>query len=344
MNVRRLHNDDGAILHHRDRRCHRRRPGRRRRADHGATAPCARPSALRQAAGTTYAADGAAQIAIDDLRTGHNTGNARACANWAFTRTALGTGCFGYNADGTTVGRRPAAGFYPAPKSSRTGGIRMARPPPTSSAPRRTPRVPRVGGVDHQREQAWQRDPHPRHQRRENGFTYKTNGSSGCVPRQGRVWSSSTIVRNSNGASSRQIVSGPAPDARLSAMQAPLVNCAAGTAPDPTTRASSTSQGPDPRSADAAGRGAGASPCSRATTTTSTSSSLTTQQWSNCLIHLDPGVLLRLPQRVTEPLPLVTSPAVRRRVERELGHDRGRQLDRRTQRCRALRQPDRERE
>src|SRR3954447_6488435 len=66
--------------------------------------------ALRQVAGTTYAADGAAQVAINDLRTGFNTGNAEP-AGWAFSN-ATGTGCFGYNTDGSTVSRLPLPNFY----------------------------------------------------------------------------------------------------------------------------------------------------------------------------------------------------------------------------------------
>lgn len=80
--------------------------------------------ALRQAAGATYAADGAAQIAINNLRTGYNAGNAGNAepAGWAFSN-ATGTGCFGFNADGTTIDGVQLPSFYPAPKSARTGGV-----------------------------------------------------------------------------------------------------------------------------------------------------------------------------------------------------------------------------
>src|SRR4051812_24884825 len=71
--------------------------------------------ALREVAGTTYAADGAAQVAINDLRTGYNLGDAEP-GNWAYAN-ASGTGCFGYNVDGSTVDGIQLSSFYPG-----TGG------------------------------------------------------------------------------------------------------------------------------------------------------------------------------------------------------------------------------
>src|SRR4051812_14939953 len=78
--------------------------------------------ALRQVAGTTYAADGAAQVAINDLRSGYWTPSATATkpADWAFN-DATGTGCFGYNSDGSTVDGLQLPNFYPAAKSSGEG-------------------------------------------------------------------------------------------------------------------------------------------------------------------------------------------------------------------------------
>src|SRR5690349_1964446 len=67
--------------------------------------------ALREVAGATYAADGAAQVAINDLRTGYNLGDAEP-ADWVYTNT-LGTGCFGYNADGSTEDGLELKSFYP---------------------------------------------------------------------------------------------------------------------------------------------------------------------------------------------------------------------------------------
>src|SRR5690349_20033455 len=71
---------------------------------------------LREVAGTTYAADGAAQVAINDLRTGYNRGDAEP-PDWVYTN-ALGTGCFGYNADGTAVDGLELPSFYPGPPAT----------------------------------------------------------------------------------------------------------------------------------------------------------------------------------------------------------------------------------
>ena len=48
--------------------------------------------ALRDVARASYAADGAAQVAINDLRTGHNTGDDEPTP-WYYTNET-GTGCF----------------------------------------------------------------------------------------------------------------------------------------------------------------------------------------------------------------------------------------------------------
>src|SRR6478672_3453996 len=78
--------------------------------------------ALRQVAGTTYAADGAAQVAINDLRAGYWDPAATVTkpSGWAFNN-ATGTGCFGYNGDGSTIDGLQLPGFYPAAKSSGEG-------------------------------------------------------------------------------------------------------------------------------------------------------------------------------------------------------------------------------
>ena len=58
--------------------------------------------ALRDVARASYAADGAAQVAINDLRTGYNVGNGEPNP-WYYTN-AVGTGCFGYDgAAGSTT-------------------------------------------------------------------------------------------------------------------------------------------------------------------------------------------------------------------------------------------------
>lgn len=79
--------------------------------------------ALRQVAGSSYAADAAAQIALNDLRTGYWDGNATEPSNWAFTNV-VGDGCFGKTVDDTIV--KPDAdltlsNYYPASLSSGGG-------------------------------------------------------------------------------------------------------------------------------------------------------------------------------------------------------------------------------
>ena len=59
--------------------------------------------ALRDVARASYAADGAAQVAINDLRTGYNVGSGEPDP-WYYTNV-LGTGCFGY--DGTAGATTP---------------------------------------------------------------------------------------------------------------------------------------------------------------------------------------------------------------------------------------------
>ena len=97
--------------------------------------------ALRQVAGTTYAADGAAQVAINDLRTGYNTGRRRA------RRLGVRTTPSARDASATTATAAPSTGSRcrtcTRPRS-RAG--RAVRRRPTSRAPRRTPpahRAPR---------------------------------------------------------------------------------------------------------------------------------------------------------------------------------------------------------
>src|SRR4051794_24161388 len=178
--------------------------------------------ALRQVAGTTYAADGAAQVAINDLRTGYNTGDAEP-ADWAYNN-ATGTGCFGYNSDGSTVDGIVLPGFYPSTKSSSqgatsayvtctpedaTGAQGSAVPITNANKPGNAVLTLGSGGED--------------------GFTFKTNGTGGAFRVRGGIWSNSNIVRNNNGTleSSESIRAhsgcSPAP-----ARTPPVADCGAG--------------------------------------------------------------------------------------------------------------------
>ncbi len=242
--------------------------------------------ALRQVAGTTYAADGAAQIAINNLRTGFNTGDAEP-AGWAFNN-ATGTGCFGYNFDGSTVDGLELPGFYPAPTSSgggptsayvecraeaATGAQGSAVPITNANKPGNAVLTLGTGG--------------------ENGFTFKANGGTGAFRVRGGVWSNSTIVRDNNGTlestESIRARSGCSPAA---AMRAPVVDCAAGTVPDPAY----------PSNLDLAGGGVPPlqtppAACASGSVTlqpgyyddASRLNALTPNGGSNCFIHLTPG-------------------------------------------------------
>ena len=114
--------------------------------------------ALRDVARASYAADGAAQVAINDLRTGYNVGNGEPTP-WYYTNE-VGTGCFGYD----------GAGALTTPKNSlvldnlipKQGGRHAERDVGRRGVHTRG-RHRRSGlrGADQQRQQAGQRHPHP---------------------------------------------------------------------------------------------------------------------------------------------------------------------------------------
>ena len=67
--------------------------------------------ALRSVAGSSYAADGAAQIAINNLRTGYGfAGNPNEAA---FNNSVDGSGCFGQDGSGNPISTLTLDGFYP---------------------------------------------------------------------------------------------------------------------------------------------------------------------------------------------------------------------------------------
>lgn len=183
--------------------------------------------ALRQVAGAAYAADGAAQVAINDLRTGYHRGNAEP-AGWVYTNK-IGTGCFGYNADGSTVDTLPLPSFYPASDSSGQGPTsayvtctpeddtgEQGSVVPITNANKPGNAILTLGGGG------------------ESGFTFKTNGSGGAFRVRGGIWSNSTIVRDNNGTlESTESIRAHAGCSPASAMSAPVVSCSAGTVPDP---------------------------------------------------------------------------------------------------------------
>ena len=242
--------------------------------------------ALRQVAGTTYAADGAAQIALNALRTGYNSGDAEP-PGWAFNN-ATGTGCFGYNSGGSTEDGYQLPGFYPAPKSSgqgptsafveckaedATGAQGSAVPINVANKPGNAILTLGSGG--------------------EAGLTFKTNGSSGAFRVRGGVWSNSNIARENNGTlestTSIRAHTGCSPP---SAMQAPVVDCSSGTVPDPNYPSDLDLAGasvPDLRTPPG-GCGSGSVTLQPGYYDDATKlNALTPNGGSDCFIHLTPG-------------------------------------------------------
>jgi hypothetical protein len=242
--------------------------------------------ALRQVAGTTYAADGAAQIAINDLRTGFNLGNAEP-PGWVYSNM-LGTGCFGYNSDGTTVDGIELPSFYPAAASSGagptsayvtcapeddTGAQGSAVPITNANRPGNAILTLGTGG--------------------ENGFTFKTNGSNGAFRVRGGVWSNSNIVRDNNGTlESTEYVKAHTGCSPAGAMSAPVKECAAGTVADPGYRSDLdiAGGGVPPLQTPPSGCGSGSVTLQPGYYDDATKlNALTPNGGSNCFIHLLPG-------------------------------------------------------
>jgi Tfp pilus assembly protein PilX len=187
--------------------------------------------ALRDVARASYAADGAAQSAINDLRTGYNVGSGEP-SPWYYTN-AVGTGCFGY--DGAAGGTTPkdtlvldglipkqgtetqsvmSAAVVCTPEDA-TGDQGSAVPINNGNKPGNAILTLGTSGA-------------------ENGFTFKTNGSGAAFRVRGGVWSNSNIFRDNNGdLEATTYIRANTGCTPPSAMVAPVVNCSASTAPDP---------------------------------------------------------------------------------------------------------------
>jgi len=187
--------------------------------------------ALRDVARASYAADGAAQVAINDLRTGYNVGTGEP-SPWYYTN-AVGTGCFGY--DGTAGSTTPkdtlvldgliskqgadtqsvmSAAVLCTPEDA-TGDQGSAVPINNGNKPGNAVLTLGTSGA-------------------EDGFTFKTNGSGAAFRVRGGIWSDSNIVRDNNGnLEATEYIRAHTGCTPPSAMVAPSVNCGANTAPDP---------------------------------------------------------------------------------------------------------------
>src|SRR4051794_6984018 len=187
--------------------------------------------ALRDVARASYASDGAAQVAINDLRTGYNVGTGEPNP-WYYTNE-VGTGCFGYDgAAGATTPKDTLVLDGLVPKQAgdtqsvmsavvtctpedATGAQGSAVPINNGNKPGNA--ILTLGTST-----------------AEDGFTFKTNGSGAAFRVRGGVWSNSNIVRSQNGdLESTQYIRANAGCSPVSAMSAPVVNCGASTVGDP---------------------------------------------------------------------------------------------------------------
>ena len=186
--------------------------------------------ALRDVARASYSADGAAQVAINDLRTGYNVGSGEPTP-WYYTNE-IGTGCFGFDGSGATSvpnGTLTLDGLVPKQGSDTqsvvsaavtctpedaTGAQGSAVPISNGNKPGNAILTLGTSG--------------------ETGFRFKTNGSGGAFRVRGGVWSNSDIVRDQNGTlESTQYIRARSGCTPTAAMSAPVVNCSASTVADP---------------------------------------------------------------------------------------------------------------
>lgn len=191
---------------------------------------------LRQVAGTTYAADGAAQLAINALRTGYHKGNQEG-ASWAYTNQDIPTGpggvpegCFGWDALNAPDPDLALPGFYPASKSSSqqdTSAYVRCRAEDDTGAQGPPVRInddnkPGNAILTLSTDAA------------EHGFTFKSNGSDAAFRVKGGIWSNSDINRDNNGIlASTESIRAQTGCTPASAMSAPIVDCSSAAAPDP---------------------------------------------------------------------------------------------------------------
>ncbi|MFC5728190.1 MULTISPECIES: hypothetical protein [Nocardioides] len=184
--------------------------------------------ALREVAGSSYAADGAAQVAINGLRTGHWAGTDPKPPGWGFNNTFDGSGCFGRNTDNSAVDTLVLPNLYPA--TGRQGA-------PTSAA------------VTCEAEDATgaQGSPVPITNANKPGnaiLTLGTGGETGLYAKpqgnsigefrvHGGIWSNSNIVADNGDIRSSTSIRANAGCSPIAAMKAPVVDCSAVTVPDP---------------------------------------------------------------------------------------------------------------
>lgn len=183
--------------------------------------------ALRDVARSAYAADGAGQVAINALRTGYNVGDAEPTP-WYYTN-ATGTGCFGYDANGTVKDTLTLNNLIPtnsgetqAPMSAAvvctpeeaTGDQGSAVPINNANKPGNAILTLGTSNAEH-------------------GFYFKANGSGAAFRVRGGVWSNSNILGDNGDLESTESIRAASGCSPANAMVAPVVNCSASTLGDP---------------------------------------------------------------------------------------------------------------
>ncbi|GAB4008365.1 hypothetical protein [Nocardioides ultimimeridianus] len=198
---------------------------------------------LRSAAASPYAADAAANVVLNDLRTGTWLGSAaKTSPTWGYDNNAF-DGCFGRDAvgvsgDTTPVSTVTLSNVYPASGSQTTPtSAYVVCTPENATGEQGTPvainnsnkpgnAILTLGTSSG-----------------ETGFTFKTNGSGGAFRVKGGVWSNSTIAQSQNGnLESTTYIRAHSGCSPLSAMSAPIVDCGAATVTDPGLLAQTATQ------------------------------------------------------------------------------------------------------
>lgn len=190
---------------------------------------------LRQVAGSTYAADGAGQLAINALRTGYHPGGQEP-ASWTFTNEdipavpGLPEGCFGWNGSNQPDSDLSLPSFYPASKSSNQAATSAhVTCTPEDDTGAQGPPV-RINDANKPGNAILTLSTDPA----EHGFTFKSNGSGAAFRVKGGIWSNSDINRDNNGVlESTESIRAHTGCTPANAMSAPVVDCSAATAPDP---------------------------------------------------------------------------------------------------------------
>lgn len=192
--------------------------------------------ALREVAGSTYAADGAAQVAINGLRTGYWTGTDAKPSGWAFNNSEDLTGCFGRNlpanpADpGVPVDVLTLNNLYPATGKQSVATSAAVKCEAEDATGAQGSPVP-ITNANKPGNAILALGQNPT----EIGIDVKPQSSSVQQLRiKGGIWSNSNIVASNGGLRSTESIRANTGCTPVAEMDAPVVQCnGAGVVPDP---------------------------------------------------------------------------------------------------------------